>query len=163
MIRTLGRYLVVVTLLLVAGCGPDVYKPGVSNDLGKLRGIIDLQIPAKSGRWEVFGTPEYTGGVPGPTFLITLVAELHAERPWLDTQRDSTGPIYIAPEAARAWLSDDFRQLLEKDKGAQVELSNKANCRKFTTALKKTGEPLTGFVCASPDRILLYLTIWSEQ
>lgn len=154
---------VAAIVLLLAGCTPDVSKPGVSDDLAKLRGIIDLRIPASSGRWEVFGTPEYKGGVPGPTFLITLIAELHSESSWFDAQNEQTGSVYIAPEAARHWLTDDFRQLLERDKGEEVDLSRKANCRKFTTTLKKTGEPLQGFVCASAGRTLLHLTIWSEQ
>ncbi|KRC02739.1 MULTISPECIES: hypothetical protein [unclassified Duganella] len=163
MIGTFGRHLIAVPLLLLAGCSPDVSKPGVSDDLGKLRGIIELQIPAKSVRWETFGTPEYTGGVPGPTFLITLVAELQADKSWFEEQKDPTGSIYIAPESARTWLSEDLRQILDKDRGGKVDLSNKANCRKFTTTLKKTGEPLEGFVCSRADRILLHLTIWSEQ
>lgn len=161
--RHLARYLFAAPLLLLAGCSPDVSKPGVSNDLVKLRGIIDLQIPTKSARWEVFGTPEYTGGVPGPTFLITLVAELHSEESPFDAQNERTGSVYIAPEAARPWLSEDFLQTLDADKGKKVDLSSKANCGKFATTLKKTGEPIKGFVCANAGRTLLHLTIWSEQ
>lgn len=153
----------VAPVLLLAGCTPEVPKPGASDDLVKLREIIDLQIPARSGRWEVFGTPDYIGGVPGPTFLITLVAELRSEATWFDAQNERTGSVHIAPEAARPWLTEDLRQILERDKGSKVDLSSKANCRKYTTTLLKTGEPLEGFVCASAGRTLLHLTLWSEQ
>lgn len=150
-------------LLLSVGCSRENQLRKVSDNLVELREIIDLQIAAKSARWETFGTPEYNGGVPGPTDYITLVAELESESSELETNKIPTGITYIAPEAARPWLSDEFRTILAQNKNTDVDLSRKADCRKYATTLKKTGKPVGGFVCSKSGRMLLYLTLWSEQ
>jgi hypothetical protein len=150
-------------LLLAIGCSREDQIGKVSANLVTLREIIDLQIPAKSARWETFGTPEYNGGVPGPTDYITLVAELESDSSENETNKVPTGITYIAPEAARPWLSDDFRTILAQNKNTDVDLSRKAECRKYATTLKKTGKPVGGFVCSKSGQMLLYLTLWSEQ
>lgn len=135
-------------------------KPGVSEDLSALREIINLQIPVQSARWEVFGTPEYTGGVPGPTDYVTMVAELRLSAPhWLETNKEPTGVTFVAPEAARPWMNVPFRRLMEKNRGANTDLSRQEQCSKFETTLRKTGKPVVGFLCARADQLLLYLTL----
>lgn len=161
--KRIKQALSAVAITLLQGCSMEEPKTTVSNDLAKLRDTINLQIPTKSARWEIFGTPEYQGGVPGPTDYITLVAELQSDKSWFDENKSMTGETFIAPEAARPWLTSEFRQILEKNKNSNVDLSGKANCRKFSTILKKTGKPVEGFVCGSSDSVLLYLTLWSEH
>lgn len=136
-------------------------KPEVSDNLSKLREIINLQVPAKSVRWEVFGTPEHKGGVPGPTDFVTLVAEIEADQGWLESYTKPTGITYIAPEAARSWISNEFRTMLAKNRNKELDLSSKENCRWFGTTLKKTGKPVDGFVCGNANKILLYITLES--
>lgn len=147
-----------VLSLLLSGCSRDS-PPGVSDNLAQLRAVIELQVPTKSARWEVFGTPEYKGGVPGPTDFVTLIAELELEKTWINQGMALTGHTYIAPEAARPWLSDGFRIMLEENRNTTSDLSSKANCRKFNTTLKKSARPVEGFACESAGKILVYLTL----
>lgn len=137
---------------------------GVSDKLAELRNIVNIQIPATSGRWEVFETPEYRGGVPGPGDYVTLIGELTpSEQYKFDASARPTGKTFVAPESARAWLSEPFRQLLEKNKGTNANMSGQFDCREYTTTLTKSGKPVSGFLCASADRILIYLTLWVSQ
>jgi hypothetical protein len=166
--KSLLRYncalMITAAILFLEGCSMEDPKPGVSDNLSALREIVNIQIPAKSARWEIFGTPEYTGGVPGPTDFVTLIAELTPTEPnWLDSKKEPTGDIYVAPEAARPWLSEPFRRLMEKNKNISADLSSQLTCRKYETSLKKTGKQVNGFACSNADRLLIYLTLSSTQ
>lgn len=61
--------------LLASGCDPKG-NFNESSDVAAFHQLVELDLPAKSVRWEVFGTPEYSIGVPGPTDFVTLGAEL---------------------------------------------------------------------------------------
>ncbi|GJI93838.1 hypothetical protein RugamoR57_05560 [Duganella caerulea] len=136
------------------------HAPSVSDNLSALREVINVQIPAASARWEVFGTPEYTGGVPGPTDFTTLIAELQpADGAWFASQKETVGTSFIAPEAARPWLSGPFRHLLAEHKNTTADLSTLGDCHPYTTTLKKSGSPVQGFVCGEDRRLLLYLAL----
>ena len=45
-----------------------------SDDVEALRRVVELDTNPAAIRWEIFGTPEYVGGVPGPIDFVTLVA-----------------------------------------------------------------------------------------
>ncbi|MYN18397.1 hypothetical protein GTP81_16725 [Rugamonas sp. FT107W] len=140
------------------------HAPGVSDKLSALREVVNVQIPATSARWEAFGTPEYKGGVPGPTDFTTLIAELQpADGAWFAAQNETAGTSFIAPEAARPWLSEPFRHLLAEHKNTTADLSALRDCRPYATTLKKSGSPVQGFVCGGDRRLLLYLTLSSPQ
>lgn len=130
-----------------------------SDDLAELQKIIELDLVAKSIHWEIFGTPEYTGGVPGPTDFVTLIAEV----PSLDELklggRPKAGAIWIAPEASRPWLSGVNRTMLAKFRNKSVDLSQFPNCRIASGKLKKTGKQVYGFICNGPVKALIYLTL----
>lgn len=151
-------------IALLQACSMDDARPGVSDNLTALRAIVDLDIPATSGRWEIFGTPEYTGGVPGPTDFTTLVAELNVPGAgWFDTRKEAAGPVWIAPEAARAWLHAPFRQLLANNKNSTASLSGPTPCRHYGATMTKSGRQVDGFVCADAARLLVYLILTSRQ
>lgn len=59
----------------------DDKPPGVSNDITALRDVVDMPVDLNWARWKIFGTPEHTAGVPGPTDYITRVAELELAPP----------------------------------------------------------------------------------
>lgn len=131
----------------------------VSTDIGALRDIVSIDITAKSAQWEVFGTPEYTGGVPGPTDFVTLIAEIEpADQKSFDL-KPQTGDVWIAPEAARPWLSSTFRSMLESHKNTTVNLSSKFTCRKLQATLKQNVKAIDGFVCSDSGKMLIYLTL----
>jgi hypothetical protein len=114
LLRFICAFLLTAAALLSEGCSMEAPKQGVSEDLSALREIIDLQIPAKSARWEIFGTPEYKDGIPGLTDYVTMIAELRLSDPrWLQTKKEPTGVTFVAPEAARPWMDLPFRLLME--------------------------------------------------
>ena len=130
-----------------------------SDDLGELEKIVELDTLVKSVHWEIFGTPEYTGGVPGPTDFVTLIAEV----PRLDQvsfeRRSKAGVIWIAPEAARPWISSENRSMLAKYRNSTVDLSILRNCRLASGKLKKTGQKVDGFVCNNSTKAFIYLIL----
>ena len=120
----LGIRVLCATFFLL-GCNMKDEVSKVSSDLAALRNVVNFDIKTKSTRWEVFGTPEYTGGVPGPTDFVTLIAEIEPEDQKFFEIMPPTGEVWIAPEAARPWLSSTFRSMLEGNKNTTVNLSSK--------------------------------------
>lgn len=68
---------VICVSLVMSGCNLE-RNSKESNDIAALQQFIELDILPRSARWEVFGTPEYSAGVPAPTDFITLIAEVPA-------------------------------------------------------------------------------------
>ena len=148
-----------ITLSLTA-CSMDENNAKVSDDLNALRKIIKLPNDLTSGTWEIFGTPEYTGGVPGPTDYMTLVAELKLPpgSKTFPTNPDN-GSVYIAPEAARPWISGEFRSILETHKNSTLDLAGAKTCRPYSAKLTQTDNPVSGFACTTSERVFLYLSL----
>jgi hypothetical protein len=151
---------VACALFLTSGC--DMKDDKSSTDLAELRKLVDLQLPVKAGRWEVFGTPEYSGGVPGPTYLITLIAQIDMTNDAQIESGPSSGAVSIAPEAARTWISEPFRSLLAEHQNDEIDVSRTQNCRQFRALLHRGRKPVEGFICKHSDKWLVYLTLWSE-
>lgn len=154
--KRLGRILVAAAIL--NGCSFEDPKPP-SENIAALREIINIEVPVKSARWEIFGTPEQTGLVPGPTDFYTLVAELKPENDWFNSITEPMDETFIVPEAARPWLTHYFRDLMEKNRNSTTDLANQADCRRFATTVRKSGRPVHGFICDSAQGILLYLRV----
>lgn len=135
-------------------------RPHVSDDLAALQYIVAVPAGVTSARWEIFGTPEATELVPGPTDYYTLIAEL---QPALAPAAEATGAqrdaIPVMPEAARPWLSDGFRALMEQSRNAHLSLSTHKNCRAYETTVRKSGRRVRGFLCTDAGRTLLYLDV----
>lgn len=142
----------------------DDNKNSVSEDVGALKSIVQLPAETTSARWQIFGTPEYTSGVPGPTDYMTLIAELNPDdKLWTALPNEGPADVYIVPEAARPWLPNEFRMLLDKSKNANLTVSNKNNCKPYATRLTKTGRQVSGFICKGANRLLLYLIVLSRN
>lgn len=137
-------------------------KPAPSNSMAALREIVAVDIPADSVHWEVFGTPEYLGGVPGPTDYVTLIAELVPAHGAMPAAGMEGGMVYIVPEAARPWLSDSFRHWLAGRRNGQVNLPE-VSCSAYRTTVTKSARPVAGLACRDDGRLLLYLTLSAEQ
>lgn len=152
------RILVAATIFSFGGCSFEDPKPQ-SEDIAALREIINIDFPVKSARWEIFGTPENTGWVPGPTDFYTLIAELKPEHDWFHAIKEPMDETFIVPEAARPWLTKEFRELLHKNKTSRANLSSQADCRKYSTTVTRSARQLDGFVCKSADKILMYLPL----
>ncbi|MEO7495932.1 MAG: hypothetical protein ABIT83_18870 [Massilia sp.] len=131
----------------------------VSNDIAALRALVALDPAPGKARWEVFGTPEYTGGVPGPTDFVTLVAEIEPAGAKAAPLQPGAGTVWIAPEAPRPWLTAPFRELLAQHKNSTVALSALPHCQAFRTTLVKTGKAVEGFRCDQASGSLIYLTL----
>lgn len=146
-------------LLLLSGCNED--SPKSSKDMIAFNHIVAIDIPFKTVTWEVFGTPEHTGGIPGPTDYITLVAQVEPSDAANFDQLPSRGSVWVAPESARPWMQKDFQQLLRVHKGKEMEIAKKQNCKAITAVLKKSLKHAEGFVCRSGTKMLIYIPIAS--
>lgn len=146
--------------VFILGCTVEDSKTNVSSNIDELRQIVDMPFPAQSVRWEVFGTPEYHGGVPGPTDFITLVAELkHVNKESHGHLSEEEGKEFIVPGAARPWLDRSFHALLQNNENSMLALPDAHDCRLYKSRLKKTSTPVKGFICSGVDRALVYLTL----
>jgi hypothetical protein len=130
-----------------------------SDDVEVLRSVVELDTNPAVIRWEIFSTPEYVGGVPGPTDFVTLVAEVPRFDQGEFEKRAKSGTKWIAPEASRPWLSENLRLMLGKHRNAAVDLSSHHNCRAAYGKLKKSRRQVEGFVCNGPSSGLIYLTL----
>ncbi|AXA90930.1 hypothetical protein [Massilia sp. YMA4] len=155
---TLGRGLLPLALLATgAGCTPD--NPP-SHRIEELDRQVTTDIPASAVTWQIFGTPEYAGGVPAPTDYWTLIAEFRGVPAWWIARRDvPIGRVMVVPEAPRAWLMPGFRKLLADAPHNVIDLIDNRQCHPHTGYIRKSGRPVHGFICAQGDRLLLYLTL----
>lgn len=134
-------------------------KSLASIDLDALQKVVLLDVQPISVEWEIFGTPEYTGGVPGPTDYVTLVAQIKPVDALAFARRPLAQIIKLAPEAQRAWLAPAFKSLLDTKRGLTVDLSGNPRCREAHGTLRSNGTPVNGFACTDGDRMLVYLTL----
>jgi hypothetical protein len=144
--------------MLLSGCQMNDGKK-FSDNAEELRRIVELDIDSIAVRWEIFGTPEHLGGVPAPTDFVTLVAEIPTLSEAEFMERAKSGTIWIAPEASRPWLAENFRSMLSKHRNAAVDLSGHYNCRAAHGKLKNSARQVNGFICNGPAKGLIYLTL----
>lgn len=132
-----------------------------SRNLTDLRATVQIDLPVSSATWEVFATPEYRGGVPGPTDLQTLLAEVVlSDAEYLSKARFSlAGEVFVAPESPRAWLSPEFKALMNRVRNSSEDMGRSFGCFRYDTRLTDSGRPVSGFLCVSATRALLYLTL----
>lgn len=153
---------IAVFILTLSGCNmfSSERTGGASEDIDELQKIVKIDIPARSMKWEIFGTPEATGIAPaGPTDYMTLVAQAEgADSSWFTRLTDNAGRVWIAPESARAWLSPYFKTLLVS---SNADLSNRTNCKKIQALVTKSGRPVNGFVCQHEGLLLIHMMLMS--
>jgi len=154
------RILVVVVLAtLLTGCVSKEDQDKSSTDIGALKDLIDLQFPYTSARWEVVATPEYKGGIPGPTDYMTLLAEIGPR----DDQRFSALPmaelLRALPNSARSWMNAESRTLLNTSNTTLTGLRHHLECRTIKGILTRSRKMVTGYLCTSGDRMLLYMVV----
>lgn len=158
----MGKHYLVLLLLpftiMVIACDGSK-KSLVSTDLASLEKLVILDVHPASVEWEIFGTPEDTGGVPGPTDYMTLVAQIKPVDAHAFARRPLTQIIQLAPEARRAWLVPAFKSLLDTKRGLSVDLSGNPRYRKAHGTLRLNGTPINGFACTDGEKMLVYLTL----
>ena len=146
----------VVIAILLTACVSKEDQDKSSTDIGALSNLIDLQFSYTSAHWEIVATPEYRGGVPGPTDYMTLLAEIGPR----DDQRFSAlpmaEPLRALPNSARSWMNAESRTLLDTTSTA---LRHHPECRTITGILARSRKPATGHLCISRDRMLLYMVV----
>lgn len=151
----------VIALQLLTACDVIDGDRTPSSDLAALRAKVHVDLPISSVVWEVFGTPEYIGGVPGATDIQTLVAEI--------VLIDATYPskmslplaneVFVVPESPRAWLSPEFKTMMNRVRNSSEDMGRSFGCFRYETLLTDSGQPVSGFLCFSAARALLYLTL----
>lgn len=147
-------------MAVLGGCSMNDKPAKVSDDVTALQTLIDIPVKLKSAKWELFGTPEYDGGVPGPTDYMTLVAEIeplaHSEQ---FTSGTNAQNVYVVPEIARPWISERFQTMLDRSKNSNLNLSTVPGCHDYRTRVKQSGRVVTGFSCEQSGRVLIYLSL----
>lgn len=153
-------FLIIFTLL---GCTVDNNRSKVSSDLATLKKLIEIDIGISTLKWETFNTPEYTGGVPGPTDFVTLIAEFESNDPnWFTRLPVPEQKFYITPNASRTWLSSPFRELMSKNQNTAMNLAANG-CRVYRTRMTKSRRIADTVVCNADTKILLYYNVVSPQ
>jgi hypothetical protein len=145
--------------MLLAACSEQATK--ASSDTKALQNLITIPANLKSAHWEMFGTPEYDGGVPGPTDYMTLIAEVEPlENAGHFTAGTKDKNVYIVPGAPRPWISDRFRPMLEQARNSNLRLATAPGCHDYSTSVKSSGRTVSGFACEQSGHVLLYLSLW---
>jgi hypothetical protein len=152
-------FLASLMLCTLFGCQIEAEKTNASSDANAFNKIFALDVAFESITWEMFDTPEYTGGIPGPTDFVTLVAQIEPPNDAKFEDRPLGVSIWIAPESSRPWLDMDFRNFLERSKSKTIDISRKEDCRKLTGILRRTSKPINGFMCKSGKKILVYIKV----
>ena len=145
--------------LYLMGCTMEDQSSHVSTDIGKLQELVIFDFIPISAKWEVFGTPEYTGGVPGPTDYVTLIVEFQSIQDKVFEDMPAAAKIWIAPESGRKWLSDPFRLLLDMKKNGTADFSTNSDCRAISATLRQTRDRVKGLACRDGAKLMVYLTI----
>lgn len=129
-----------------------------SDDLGKLQGMVQIAIPATAIKWEIVKVPDDEGLLAvGPVDYVHLVAEITpGERAWFARQPNNDAKLWIAPDAARPWLTPHFRQLLAS---GENDWRRKSNCKPHHTTVTASGRQVGGFVCEHQGLLLLHLML----
>lgn len=132
----------------------------VSNSIAELRNQIDIDVPIKSAQWQIFGSPEDTGaGAVAPTDDIILIAEIELADPnWSIANAKKNYLMRAVPEASRPWLSRPFRIEIERSRTTGSPRAD-VQCKDYVTNYKTSKKPVEGFICAIPNRVLLYLSL----
>ena len=150
-------------VMFLHGCGAkenEVKMP--STNMNELTATVEMDIPGRNGRFEIFETPETGGTVPGPAFAVSMVAEFdavgHTDK---GSFAPSASPVWVAPNAGRTWLSAPFRTLLAKYANQEFP-ADVPNCAPFSATLKKSRKTTHGFQCFNEGKLLVYLSIWTE-
>ncbi|WP_143067858.1 hypothetical protein [Duganella sp. CF517] len=158
-IRKFPCAVILTMLCILCGCEDNNRREKVSDDATAFQNLVTVDIPYSAVRWEVFGTPEYTGGIPGPTDYVTLVAQIVPTKKQSDL-RVGSETVWLAPESARPWPDPDFSSFVRKNlQNSEVDLAKHANCRPLSATLTKTSKPVRGFACSGKAKTLIYLRI----
>ena len=122
--------MVSVFLLTLAGCHVNSSEQQPSRDLAALQAKVKIDLPILSASWEIFGTPEYKGGVPGPTDLQTLVAEFILTDPDFETHTklERAAEFFVAPESSRVWMSPGFRKMMDEVRNSTEDMGKAYGC-----------------------------------
>lgn len=113
--------------------------------------LVKLDLPIDTVRWEVFGTPESTGLVPGSTNFLTLIAEISPAI--LVAQTNTAETAWITPGAARLWLTPSSRALRTQHSNSQAVPYSAGNCAPLQAELTKSGEKVQVFLCSGKGQL----------
>ncbi|MDN4037670.1 hypothetical protein [Massilia sp. YIM B02443] len=90
---------------------------------------------------------------------MTLLAEIGPR----DDQRFSTLPIAeplrALPNSARSWMNAESCTLLGTSSTTSTGLRHHPECRTITGMLTRSRNKVTGHLCTSRDRMLLYMVV----
>lgn len=130
-----------------------------NDDMNALNRIIRIDANFKSARWEVFTTPEYDGGVPGPTDYVSLVIEFDSSSIHVVANDSRFGSIWIAPGSARPWITKQNQLFFKNFENKTIDISSQKNCSGISAWLAKTNKKIDGIFCQKSSTGLMYFTL----
>ncbi len=156
-LAVLGIIAVVIALFLWGMSTPRP-APLAKSDSTELRQFINIDIPITSVKWEIFRSPD-DSFFPAPDVYSILIADIELSDPsWYKPRPVLTTRGDVMPESAREWLSQPFKDLMHRAPRDDNALAA-FKCSEFSTSIKSSGRVVDGYICPSPGRVLLYITV----
>lgn len=142
---------------IIAACKMNDHS--YSTDKNALNKIVKFETNLQIIRWEIFTTPSYQESVPGPTDYISLVIEAENFVTGEISQSSASRLVWIAPEAARPWMTKESRLFFEKFTNKTVDIVSQKNCSSVSAWLVKTNKKIEGISCKNSINSHLYFLL----
>ena len=148
-----------VALLLWALSRPAPIPPA-KVDVAALKALVNLDVPIKAAKWEVFRSPDDGGFMPSQDPYTILIAELTPSDPaWAPELKTlSSGRDDVMPDSARIWISEPFQSLLKNATNKDGPLAA-FGCGEFVASMTRSGRTVDGYICPHSGKVLIYLVI----
>jgi len=126
----------------------------VRTDMGELQEYLTLDQPINEVKWEIFGTPEWSHGLPAPTDYISIVISAPLT-PNIKLKNTTRGRLFSTINSARPWLSSIEVKIMKMSSTYGTN-KDKFNCAERKYFSKNTDTFVIGFECITEDRYLAY-------
>lgn len=166
--RSLCQALSFTALFGLASC--DVIKADLpqaaSNNVTELREAIRLPVINQPVKWEGFGSPEQKNrAAPGPIDYqyAILVAEIDGVLDVPSEPRSASTQIHIVKEAVRAWMSPEFKSMLQPWVDQTISTEQAQGCKPLTLYGPRSKEYKDALTCERNGKTLLYIVLGPPQ
>ena len=134
--------------------------PPAKVDVGALKALVNLDVPIKAAKWEVFRSPDDGGFMPSQDPYTVLIAELTPSDPaWApELKALSSGRDDVMPDSARTWISEPFQSLMKNATNKDGPLAA-FGCGELVASMTRSGRAVEGYVCPHSGKVLIYLVI----
>ncbi|WP_143707464.1 hypothetical protein [Uliginosibacterium sp. TH139] len=130
-----------------------------STNIDELRRYINIDSGLQVSQWEIFGTPDWEGGVPGPTDYLSILFVGPTEHAQQKSAGDESHKVdFLPPNAVRAWLGSEEKEALQRILGRKSQVAN-AFCALRSFYAVKSNKSVEGFACILGTRTLYFVLL----